>query len=64
MRSSRTAPARSPQGRGEQGTLGAEMACRLPTAARTLRTSRSAMFARVPEIIFKKFFYEKGPEGG
>ena len=44
MRSSLTAPARSPQGRGEQGVLGAEMARRLPTAARTLRTACSAVF--------------------
>ena len=34
VRSSRTAPARSPQGRGKQGALGAEMARRPPTAAR------------------------------
>ena len=42
--------ARSPQGRGEQGPLGAEMARRLPTAASNLRTAHSAMFAQVQRV--------------
>ena len=47
MHSAGTAPTHSPQGRGEQGALGAEMARRLPTVARTLHTACSAVFARV-----------------
>ena len=50
VRSARTAPARSPQGRGGQGALGVEMARRLQTAARTLRATRSAMFAGVQRV--------------
>lgn len=50
VRSARTAPAHSPQGRGEQGACDAEMACRLPTAARTLRTVCSAVFPGVQRV--------------
>ena len=48
--SARTAPARSPQGRGEQGALGAKMEHRLPTVARKLCTPCSAMFAWVQRV--------------
>lgn len=47
VRSVRTGPALSPQGRGRQGAAGAAATRRLRVAARTLRTARSAMFTEV-----------------